>query len=126
MNCFNHRDKPAVGLCKSCGKGLCGDCLTELPHGLACKDSCEERVNAVARMFDTQSKFLAQTKCRIQKRGFFIILMGAGLLLFSLSAPFQSERSYLSSFLAFIGFAVLAAGILTFSGKSPPPDENES
>ena len=47
MNCFNHRDKPAIGLCKSCGKALCEDCLTEVPNGLACKGSCEDRVNMI-------------------------------------------------------------------------------
>src|SRR6516164_5258885 len=44
MRCYNHRDRDAVGLCKSCGKGLCDACQTDLGQGLACKNRCEETV----------------------------------------------------------------------------------
>ena len=46
MNCFNHRDTTAVGVCKACGKALCSDCLAEVEGGLACKDNCESKVAA--------------------------------------------------------------------------------
>ena len=42
MNCFNHPDVPAVGMCKACQKGLCMECAVDLGHGIACKNHREE------------------------------------------------------------------------------------
>jgi len=42
MNCFNHPDVPAVGICKACQKGLCMECAVDLGHGIACKSHQEE------------------------------------------------------------------------------------
>ncbi len=50
MQCFNHHDRGSVGLCKHCSKALCPDCLTDLGHGLACRDLHEpavERIHAL-------------------------------------------------------------------------------
>ena len=44
MKCFYHRDIEAVGICKSCNRGLCGDCAAEIGEGLACKGRCEDTV----------------------------------------------------------------------------------
>lgn len=41
MNCFNHQEIVAIGTCKVCGKGLCSECVTDLGHGLACKNKHE-------------------------------------------------------------------------------------
>ncbi len=45
MNCFNHSGAPSVGICKTCSKGLCADCATDLGHGLACKGVHEADVS---------------------------------------------------------------------------------
>ena len=42
MNCFNHPNVPAVGICKACQKGLCKECAVDLGHGIACKGHHEE------------------------------------------------------------------------------------
>jgi hypothetical protein len=42
MNCFNHPDVPAVGICKACQKGLCMECAIDLGHGIACKNHRED------------------------------------------------------------------------------------
>jgi hypothetical protein len=44
MNCFTHRDTPAVAICKHCGKGLCGDCARESSSGVSCEGDCAARV----------------------------------------------------------------------------------
>ncbi len=45
MNCFRHRDRPAVGVCAACGKGLCGDeCAHDGAHGLHCDATCARRL----------------------------------------------------------------------------------
>jgi hypothetical protein len=44
MNCFYHPQTVAVGLCKSCGKGLCPACAVDMDQGLACRGRCEQEV----------------------------------------------------------------------------------
>ena len=50
MVCFYHPDKPAVGLCKYCQRGLCSDCAAPAGDSLACKNLHEEQVCAVEKL----------------------------------------------------------------------------
>jgi hypothetical protein len=52
MHCFYHRDASAVGLCKSCGRGLCGNCAVEYAEGLACRGRCEQAVTEVIALIE--------------------------------------------------------------------------
>ena len=61
MHCFYHQDKEAVGVCKSCGKGLCPDCAAEVPKGLACRGRCEEDVRTVVALIDRNIKLSPKT-----------------------------------------------------------------
>lgn len=47
MNCFYHPDKPAIGLCKYCQRGLCSDCAAYAGDSLACKNLHENNVVAM-------------------------------------------------------------------------------
>jgi hypothetical protein len=47
MRCFYHETKEAVGMCKSCCKGLCAECAVDLSKGLACRNHCEESVKTI-------------------------------------------------------------------------------
>ena len=47
MVCYYHPDKPAVGLCKYCQRGLCSDCAAPSGDSLACKGLHEEQVRAM-------------------------------------------------------------------------------
>jgi hypothetical protein len=42
MQCFLHRDAAAVGICKTCGKGVCPACAREVDRGLVCSDPCAD------------------------------------------------------------------------------------
>jgi len=50
MHCFVHTDRDAVGICKSCYKGLCVECAADLHHSLACKGTHEEAVERLQAM----------------------------------------------------------------------------
>jgi len=54
MRCFNHHDRDAFGTCKTCGKGLCLDCMKEVSGMIVCKDNpkCAETANLVAISYD--------------------------------------------------------------------------
>ena len=47
MNCFHHQDHAAIGICKSCMKGVCSECAAEVGKSLACKGSCENEVKLI-------------------------------------------------------------------------------
>ena len=51
MNCFYHPNKPAIGLCKYCLRGLCYDCAAHAGDSLACKNLHEERVRSMEALF---------------------------------------------------------------------------
>lgn len=52
MRCFYHQDKEAVGVCRSCGKGVCIECAVDLGKGLACRGRCEENAGAIIQLVD--------------------------------------------------------------------------
>ncbi len=47
MVCYYHPDRPAVGLCKYCQRGLCSDCAASAGDSLACKGLHEEQVRSM-------------------------------------------------------------------------------
>ena len=52
MECFYHTGKSAVGVCKSCQRGLCRGCAKEVTNGIACVSRCEteaEKFNLVVQ-----------------------------------------------------------------------------
>lgn len=45
MQCFEHPDSAAIGVCRGCGKGVCRvPCARDTGAGLACSDVCGQRV----------------------------------------------------------------------------------
>jgi len=52
MNCFYHPGVPAVGICKSCSRGICASCAADLDKGIACGNRCEEHATAVIKLID--------------------------------------------------------------------------
>ncbi|MCD8129238.1 MAG: NINE protein [Oscillospiraceae bacterium] len=42
MNCTNHTDVEATGMCAYCGKPFCSDCLIEVKGRMYCKDDLDK------------------------------------------------------------------------------------
>lgn len=66
MRCFYHQDREAVGLCKSCAKGVCAECAVDLGNSLACRNRCEERARSVIKVQDHAIQSLTPLQPRIQ------------------------------------------------------------
>ena len=47
MICYYHPDKPAVGVCKYCQRGLCSECASPAGDSLACRSLHEEHVRGM-------------------------------------------------------------------------------
>ena len=115
MRCYNHPERDAVGSCKSCCKGLCAECAVDLGHGLSCRGEHEERVKAIDRMMSRAARVQATAKFSryvaptfygfmgavfcgygllYARTGNFLILLGAGFLVFAAYAFFANRRAY--------------------------------
>ena len=62
MVCYYHPDKPVVGICKHCQRGLCSDCAALVDDVLACKNHHEEQVHALEEM--TEQNILKSKRTR--------------------------------------------------------------
>ena len=47
MICYYHPDRPVVGLCKYCQRGLCAECASLAGDSLACRGLHEEQVRSM-------------------------------------------------------------------------------
>jgi hypothetical protein len=50
MVCYYHPDRPAIGTCKYCQRGLCADDAALVADSLACKGRHEEQVRGLSLM----------------------------------------------------------------------------
>ena len=116
MKCFNHHADDAVAICKSCGKALCPQCAVALPNGIACKNSCEDRVNMLNQMIDNNNKVIATTNTNLKSSAVFSIILGA--LFVSMGSLFYRTDVYFGAIIVTIGIAFLINGIRRNRKKS--------
>lgn len=105
MNCFNHQEKNAIGLCKCCSKGLCIDCATDLEHGLACKDKHESQVEAINMIIEKNAKVYAAAPRNVIIAPVFYLFMG---LVFSGFGYFSRDGVTDLTFIMGVGFIIFA------------------
>jgi len=55
MKCFYNPSQDAIGICKSCGKGLSSEFAVDLGRGLACKGPCEEDVKSLISLLENST-----------------------------------------------------------------------
>jgi hypothetical protein len=121
MNCFRHGDRVAVGICKSCGKGLCPECAVCRTNGLACKGECEARVDLLNRIVDNNARTLSAARYQTRSHGLLSVAFGIIFLIFAAAWAFQEGSALLSSFFACGGVLLLITGIVRLNRKSEYP-----
>ena len=82
MKCYNHHDRDAFGICQSCGKALCLECMNTEVETVVCKNSvyCNDKYNQTKAFVDNANIIYSSKNKKTQK---FI-----GLLFILLSIPF--------------------------------------
>ena len=113
MNCFRHPEIVAVGICRSCMKGLCKECSIEAKSILACKNSCESLVEGIALV---QKRQPALQKYGVTiNRLMALVMIGYGLYL---SFSWFGFRGHYQDFgLAAVGIVFLIAGTLSLKSS---------
>jgi hypothetical protein len=61
MNCYQHNDNPAIGICKSCQKAVCTVCAIDTGRGIACSESCAEEVKALGELVERNMRRQVRT-----------------------------------------------------------------
>lgn len=98
MKCFNHIHLDAVGICKSCFKGICPECVIEVEGNVSCKGRCEEKIKIDQELFE-KSRLLIQRNPQTYQR--------------------TAEAYYKNALIYFLfGFVFLGLGIFTFNLES--------
>ena len=89
MKCFDHSDQDAVGICKSCQKGLCKECAVDLNGGLACRARCEPQVRALSQLVDSNVRLAPVAALAKQHLGAatFNLLLGVVFTLWGIRGP---------------------------------------
>ena len=112
MNCYYHPDRPAVGICKHCQRGLCAEDTAIVDDSLACKGRHE---NEVREMNQWMARNILQSK-RIgsvyNRNAIFYFLVGVAFSIYGYS---QLRFAGLQGlFLLIVGLFLLFAAALNF------------
>jgi cbb3-type cytochrome oxidase subunit 3 len=127
MNCYTHHEKNAVGICKSCGRGLCPDCVVEVGDGISCAGRCEEKVQIINRMVEGNARVLSTSNQSLRTAAFFILILGVAFLVFGVW-QYSSDSDFLAAFLIVFGLVFLAYGLVRLrkSAQYPVVDSPDS
>jgi hypothetical protein len=121
MNCFKHNDRSAVGICKSCGKGVCMECAAQQTNGIACKGECEARVDLINKMVDNNAKLLAASRYQTKTTGLLTLILGIVFMVFAAICSTMEGWMVNAAFFGCLGLVTVANGILRLNKKSAFP-----
>lgn len=109
MNCYNHTETVALGICKHCNKGICRDCLTDLGDGLACTATCVDEVKSLNETIHKNINASKSTGRNYNAAALFYAAMGlvfilTSLIVFARKDPFTITMG--SLFLAYAAYLI--------------------
>ena len=112
MNCYYHPDKPAIGTCKHCQRGLCSDCAALVDDSIACKNRHEEQVYALEEMTRQNILRSERMKSDYLRNTIFYGIVGVLFTVFGIS---QIQWLGLQAVVyAVIGLALLYAALANY------------
>ncbi len=121
MNCYKHSDRAAVGICKSCGKGLCRDCLTELPDALACREVCESRARLINQIIDNNARIISAARLQIRMSGITSVVLGGIFILLAWWSQNQFESVLVVATFGSLGAVLVVHGLMRLNRKAQYP-----
>jgi hypothetical protein len=115
MKCFTHEKTDALAVCRSCGRGLCRDCIAEIGLSCSCKGGCEE---VVATMNYLVERGRTRYQLIFRLGILFGIMAVAGVA--SAAYLFVINQSDLGFFTLVPALALLALSLLTIGAAKGP------
>jgi hypothetical protein len=126
MQCFNHQNLAAVGVCHSCGKALCAHCALDTGAGLVChSDWCERRNALVNQSLEANARIMATANRNMRSGGIFsgmigVVMLIPALLLFKHNPIGGALLAVPGMLFAMYGFSRLARKNLYPTIEHPP------
>ena len=116
MNCYYHPDRPAVGLCKHCQRGLCAEDAALVDESLACKGRHEGQVRDINQLVQRNILQANRIGSVYNRNAIFYCLVGAAFSVYGYSQlRFAGVQGV---FLLIVGlFLLFAAGLNFFEGR---------
>lgn len=113
MRCYYHPEQEAVGICKSCNKGICRECAIDIGNGIACKDTCEDEVKAINEITALSKKAFQKTGTAYSRGALVFLFLGISFVAFGIIEP------QLRLFMIIVGaIMLLGAALYYLSGRS--------
>ena len=89
MNCFSHPDIAAVGICKTCSRAICRECVQESEFHITCSTSCahdavesHKMAQMGKRIYGIGVKKRPLPMVSVMMIGFSVLFLGWAALLF--------------------------------------------
>ncbi|KUO76726.1 MAG: hypothetical protein APF81_11695 [Desulfosporosinus sp. BRH_c37] len=114
MKCFYHNEHDAVGICKTCNKGICHECAVDVSNGIACKGSCVEEVKILNQLLDKNKTVFQKTAGVYTKNAIIYLSFGVVFLVAGFLIPIAPLRWFITPFGV---ISILAAVLMYLSGK---------
>lgn len=125
MKCYYHPDKDAVGICKSCQKGICKDCLVDFGTGIACKGKCEEEVKILNELTKSSKHSYRSTSQTYFRNAIVFIILGLAFTFFGIKDLVNNKTGEPFSFLFLImGVVLVLSAIFSYISSNNYSDKN--
>ncbi|MDR3400946.1 MAG: hypothetical protein P4L99_00480 [Chthoniobacter sp.] len=106
MNCYNHPDSPAHGVCSVCKKALCKLCIAEGMDLVCCRGACQTKAQSLAKSLDEV------VKAANRPPGWSLYFKILGLCLFLTAIVLGSKHEPITSVLGVVGVGLLLGGLV--------------
>ena len=110
MKCFNHSEIDAVGVCKSCGRALCHDCIAEVGLSCSCKERCEAVVASLNDVTERNKTVYQKSSAIYRWFGIFSLMLGILLAGYGSVSIFFSDPAQALLVLLY-GLIVIGIGV---------------
>lgn len=116
MNCYNHPEKVAVGLCHACYKAACYDCATDRYMFSCNKTECIEISSNIINILKNSPKNIGASNKIIQDANILGLIIAMFLMTIGVTFCLSDEYTFGLTFIAF-GSALTALKILNMVSK---------
>lgn len=111
MKCYNHPDVEAVAICRSCGRAICRDCVSEVGLSCSCKGRCEQVVATMNELVERGRTAYQKTSTLQLRNGIFVILLGLVFVSLAVIRFASGDASVWTFFLLACGVLFAGMGI---------------
>jgi len=113
MKCYYHQYKDAIGVCKTCYRGLCQDCAVDVGNGIACKGKCEGKVKELNATIEKSRKAYSRVGQAYLRNALIQLMLGLLFLIVGLLTI--NTRSTYGILTTVCGVILLFSAILNYS-----------